>query len=64
MQQAPNTVFLSEEFFYQLGVFQFGNYDRIRLDPAPPLRTLVKLAVEAEETHKSKLKKAEIIDVR
>jgi len=37
-----------EEFFYQLGLRQFGNYNRLRLEPPPPIRTLVKLAVDAE----------------
>ena len=54
----------SEEFFYQLGLRQFGNYHRIKLDPAPALRTLVRLAVNAEEgTNNSTLSKAEIVDV-
>ena len=37
-----------EEFFYQLGLRQFGNYNRLRLEPPPAIQTLVKLAVEAE----------------
>ena len=37
-----------EEFFYQLGLRQFGNYHRLRLEPPPSIQTLVKLAVEAE----------------
>jgi len=37
-----------EEFFYQLGLRQFGNYNRLRLEPPPSLQILVKLAVEAE----------------
>ncbi|KAI0088835.1 DNA binding protein [Irpex rosettiformis] len=54
---------LCEEFFYQLGLIQFGNYNRIRLEPAPSLRKLVNLAVNAEEgTRNSKLSKEEIVD--
>ncbi|KAI1798126.1 DNA binding protein [Ganoderma leucocontextum] len=40
---------LAAELFYQLGLRQFGNLSRIRLDPAPDMRTLVALAVDAEE---------------
>ncbi|KAI8986896.1 DNA mismatch repair protein MutL [Trametes punicea] len=40
---------LSAELFYQLGLRQFGNFSRIRLEPAPDLRTLVTLAVDAED---------------
>ncbi|KAG8832709.1 DNA mismatch repair protein [Serendipita sp. 399] len=44
-----NHAALAEEFFYQLGLRQFGNFHRIKLDPPPPLRELVKLAVAADE---------------
>ncbi|KAI9063549.1 DNA mismatch repair protein MutL [Trametes sanguinea] len=40
---------LAAELFYQLGLRQFGNFSRIRLDPAPHLRMLIALAVDAEE---------------
>lgn len=43
---------------------QFGSYRRLELDPPPPLRTLLKLAVDAEpDTEKSGLSKNEIVDV-
>lgn len=54
----------SEEFFYQLGLIQFGDYHRIKLDPPPPLRQLVALAVDVEDTSDSKLNKTKIVDVR
>ncbi|PSR71450.1 hypothetical protein PHLCEN_2v12717 [Hermanssonia centrifuga] len=55
---------LSEELFYQLGLRQFGNYTRIKLDPPPPLRMLVRIAVEAEEgTKNSRLSKADIVNL-
>ena len=60
----PHAQFCSEEFFYQLGVLQFGDMHRIALDPPPPLRTLVKLAVDAEDTSKSKNSKSSITEVR
>ena len=41
---------ISEELFYQLGLRQFGNFNRIRLEPPPSLRKLVSLAVDVEET--------------
>ncbi|KIP05661.1 hypothetical protein PHLGIDRAFT_144085 [Phlebiopsis gigantea 11061_1 CR5-6] len=53
---------LCEEFFYQLGVLQFGDFHRITLDPPPPLQALVKLAVDAEDTSKSKSSKSSITD--
>lgn len=54
-----------EELFYQLGLRQFGDYSRLKLEPPPPLRTMVKLAVDAEDgTENSKLSKQEIVDVR
>ncbi|OSD08103.1 DNA mismatch repair protein MutL [Trametes coccinea BRFM310] len=40
---------LAAELFYQLGLRQFGNFSRIRLNPAPQLRMLIALAVDAEE---------------
>ncbi|KAI0711270.1 DNA mismatch repair protein MutL [Earliella scabrosa] len=40
---------LAAELFYQLGLRQFGNLSRIRLDPPPDLRTLISVAVDAEE---------------
>lgn len=54
-----------EELFYQLGLRQFGDYSRLKLEPPPPLKTLIKLAVDAEEgTKNSRLSKAQIVDVR
>ncbi|KAI0076514.1 DNA mismatch repair protein MutL [Panus rudis PR-1116 ss-1] len=54
---------LSEELFYQLGLRQFGNFNRIRLEPPPPIRTLVTLAVDAEEgAGRGKLTKPQIVD--
>lgn len=58
------TVLDSEEFFYQLGLIQFGNFNRVKLEPAPSLRKLVTLAVNAEEgTKNSKLSKEQIVEV-
>lgn len=54
---------LAEELFYQLGLRQFGNFARLRLDPPAPLSPLIKLAVEAEKnTDLSKLTKPQIVD--
>jgi DNA mismatch repair protein MLH1 len=54
----------SGELFYQLGLRQFGNLSRLKLEPPPPLRVMVALAVEAEPTvHRSRMTKEEIIDV-
>ncbi|KAH8116130.1 DNA mismatch repair protein MutL [Phellopilus nigrolimitatus] len=39
---------LAEELFYQLGLRQFGNFARVRLEPPPPVAHLVRLAVRAE----------------
>lgn len=54
----------SEEMFYQLALMQFSGYKRLRLDPPPPLHTLLKLAVDAEaDTERTGLGKNEIVDV-
>jgi hypothetical protein len=59
-----NAVVFSEEMFYQLALMQFGSCRRLKLDPPPPLRTLLKLAVDAEPgTERSGLGKNEIVDV-
>jgi DNA mismatch repair protein MLH1 len=50
--------------FYQLGLRQFGNFNRFRLDPPAPLRTLISFAVEAEhEIEQNGLKKESVVDV-
>ncbi|PIL27589.1 hypothetical protein GSI_10740 [Ganoderma sinense ZZ0214-1] len=53
---------LAAELFFQLGLRQFGNFSRIRLDPAPDMRTLVALAVDAEEgVEEGGLSKQEVV---
>ncbi len=37
-----------DEHFYQLGLRQFGACNRLRLDPPPRLRDLLRLAAEDE----------------
>lgn len=55
---------LAEEMFYQLGLRQFGNFGRLKLEPAPSLRTLISIAVKAEEgVHLSPLSPDEIVEV-
>lgn len=53
----------SEELFYQLGLRRFGDISRLRLEPPPPLRSLVEIAVQVEETTDSPLSKVEIVQV-
>ncbi|KAJ6590595.1 histidine kinase-like ATPase [Mycena vulgaris] len=54
---------LAEELFYQLGLRQFGDFSRLKLQPPPPLRTLIEIAVELEETTaESGLTKPLIVD--
>ncbi|KAJ7151144.1 histidine kinase-like ATPase [Mycena filopes] len=54
---------LAEELFYQLGLRQFGDFSRMKLQPPPPLRTLIEIAVEVEEaTEESGLTKPQIVD--
>ncbi|KAM5533891.1 hypothetical protein V8D89_012431 [Ganoderma adspersum] len=54
---------LAAELFFQLGLRQFGNFSRIRLDPAPDMRTLVALAVDAEEgVEESGLSKEDVVN--
>ncbi|KAF8340115.1 histidine kinase-like ATPase [Amanita rubescens] len=57
-----NHTALAEELFYQLGLRQFGDINRLRLEPPPPLRSLVEIAVQVEETKDSPLSKAEIVN--
>ena len=57
---------LREELFYQLGLRQFGEFSRFMLQPSPPIRTLIKLAVDAEEgddVRESGMNPAEAIEV-
>ncbi|KAF5390112.1 hypothetical protein D9757_003823 [Collybiopsis confluens] len=54
---------LAEELFYQLGVRQFGDFSRLQLEPAPPLRDLVGIAVDAEDTSEgTKMSKSDLVD--
>ena len=54
----------SEELFYQLGLRQFNNFAKFRLEPAPPLRKLVSIAVDAEDgISKTKLTKEQVTEV-
>ncbi|KAL2821637.1 DNA mismatch repair protein Mlh1 [Aspergillus granulosus] len=36
------------EFFYQIGLTDFGNFGTIKLDPAPKLVDIIRIAVDAE----------------
>lgn len=40
---------VSSEYFYQVGLTDFGNFGTIRFDPAPKLVDLLRIAAEAEE---------------
>ncbi|CAA7268441.1 unnamed protein product [Cyclocybe aegerita] len=54
---------LAEELFYQLGLRQFGDFSRIKLEPAPSIRAMLQIAVEAEESTKSSsLTKEQIVE--
>ncbi|KAJ7839580.1 histidine kinase-like ATPase [Mycena olivaceomarginata] len=62
-QRTSESHLFSEELFYQLGLRQFGNFSRLKLQPPPPLRTLIEIAVELEETtEESGLTKPQIVD--
>ncbi len=53
-----------EELFFQLALRQFGDMTKLKLEPPPPLRKLVQIAVDAEDTTEdTKLTKAQIVDV-
>ena len=50
------------EFFYQVGLTDFGNFGVIRLDPPPKVVDLLQIAAEAEqEEHKNNNNEAESI---
>ncbi|KAF8962298.1 DNA mismatch repair protein MutL [Flammula alnicola] len=54
---------LAEELFYQLGLRQFGDLSRIKLEPPPSLRNMIEIAVAAEpDTESSSLSKSEIVN--
>ncbi|KIM42266.1 hypothetical protein M413DRAFT_444701 [Hebeloma cylindrosporum] len=54
---------LAEELFYQLGLRQFGDLSRIKLDPPPSLKELIEIAVAADDsTESSRLSKPQIVD--
>ncbi|KIL63542.1 hypothetical protein M378DRAFT_164437 [Amanita muscaria Koide BX008] len=54
---------LAEELFYQLGLRQFGDISRLKLEPPPSLRSLIEIAVQAEESAKScGMDTAQIVD--
>ena len=38
----------SEELFYQLGLRQFGNFHRLKLEPPPSIKALIRLALHGE----------------
>ena len=60
-----NLIHFREELFYQLGLRQFGDFSRIKLEPPPSLRDLVEIGVAAEEiSEETTLSKPEIVDVR
>ncbi|KAF7761503.1 hypothetical protein Agabi119p4_9495 [Agaricus bisporus var. burnettii] len=54
---------LAEELFYQLGLRQFGDMSRLKLQPAPSLKDLLEISVGAEEsTKESNLTKPQIVE--
>ncbi|PBK94630.1 DNA binding protein [Armillaria gallica] len=58
-----NHAALAEELFFQLALRQFGDMTKLKLEPPPPLRKLVQIAVDAEDTTEdTKLTKAQIVD--
>ncbi|KAM0749340.1 putative DNA mismatch repair protein [Meredithblackwellia eburnea MCA 4105] len=48
-----NHAALAEELLYQLGLRQFGRFVRIKLEPPPPLKDLVRIALSNEKSHES-----------
>ncbi|KDR72527.1 hypothetical protein GALMADRAFT_252658 [Galerina marginata CBS 339.88] len=52
---------LAEELFYQLGLRQFGDFSRIKLEPSPSLREMIEIAVETEDIESTRLTKVEIV---
>ncbi|KAK7042995.1 DNA mismatch repair protein Mlh1 [Paramarasmius palmivorus] len=54
---------LGEEVFYQLGLRQFGDMSRMKLDPPPPVRKLIEIAVEGEDLDgHTRLSKSQVVD--
>ncbi|RXW17653.1 hypothetical protein EST38_g8206 [Candolleomyces aberdarensis] len=57
-----NHASVAEELFYQLGLRQFGDMSRLKLEPPPQLRELLEIAVDAEDTSSTKLSKDQIVE--
>ncbi|KAJ8509480.1 hypothetical protein ONZ45_g8355 [Pleurotus djamor] len=58
-----NHASLSEELFYQLGLRQFGDFSRMKLDPPPSLKFLLEIAVKAEDsTREISMSKDDIVE--
>ncbi|TFK49460.1 DNA mismatch repair protein MutL [Heliocybe sulcata] len=53
----------AQDLFYQLGLRQFGNLGRFKLSPPPSFKAMVKLAVDTEETSKSRFSKEQIVEM-
>jgi DNA mismatch repair protein Mlh1 C-terminus len=57
--------YFREELFYQLGLRQFGDFSRIKLEPSPSLRSMIEMAINADETtENSRLSKNQLVEVR
>ena len=64
-QVSDSDSFDREELFYQLSLRQFGDYPRLKLEPPPSIRELVRLAVESEDgIEAAGLQSETVIDVR
>ncbi|KAH6909546.1 DNA binding protein [Coprinopsis sp. MPI-PUGE-AT-0042] len=57
-----NHASIAEEMFYQLGLRQFGDFARLKLEPPPSLRRLLEIAIEVEDTTESRLSKDELAE--
>ncbi|TFK22374.1 DNA binding protein [Coprinopsis marcescibilis] len=56
-----NHAALAEELFYQLGLRQFGDFARLKLEPSPSIHQLLQIALDNEDTTESDLSKSELV---
>lgn len=52
-----------DEYFYQLGLRQFGTMDRLKLDPPPDLKELLRLAAAEEDLGAHNLEVEDVVNV-
>jgi DNA mismatch repair protein MLH1 len=53
----------SEELFYQLALRQFGSMKPLKLNPPPSIKSLIRIAIDVEDTASSSVTKDQLVEV-